>query len=99
MTIVVLDNQTFLDISIQYTGNVINAFEIAKYNSLAIDQMLTPGQEIEIPEDLELNENIMDFYKRKGIIPGTALSSENINQINGFDGIGCWIIMQDFIVS
>lgn len=95
----ILNNQSVFDVAIQYTGNVSNAFVIAKYNNLAIHQELTPGQEIETPKKLIVNKDIVDFYKKQRIIPGTALTTNDITNVNGCEGIECWVIEHDFIVS
>ena len=65
MIITVLHNQSILDIAIQHTGNVYNAFAIAKANGLSITHDLTPGETISIPQDIIRDSEVYNYYKTK----------------------------------
>lgn len=98
MEITVLHNQSILDIAIQHTGIATNAYEIAKINGLTISDILTPGQMLEIPEGIEKDLDIVNYYKSKGIQPATSLVGQNQEEQQP-EGISYWIINKDFIVQ
>lgn len=65
-TIIALDNQTILDISIRYFGTADAAFEIATLNKLSITDDLVPGQKILLPEaDYGEAETVAFFIANK----------------------------------
>ncbi len=101
MKVTVLHNQSLLDISIQHTGNVTNAFEIAKANSLAISDELSSGTELIIPESVVSNSDILNYYTSKAIQPATAITNfiGDGSPEPHPEGIGYWIIADDNIVS
>lgn len=95
----VLNNQSILDIAVQHTGDVSNAFLIAKENSLAVSDYLVPGYELIIPNGVPFNRDILNYYNAKQIKPATAIteiSDENPPQLGG---IGYMQIGSNFIVS
>jgi hypothetical protein len=95
----VLNNQSLFDIAIAQTGQVYTAVAIAIANNLALSAELTIGMEIIIPQDLENDNQILGFYKRKEVIPGTSLSSNTIDMIEGCQGIGCWMVETNFTIN
>lgn len=99
MQVIALHNQNLLDISIQHTGSVDNCFIIAVANGLCISDDLTPGQEIVIPDDVVINNEILNYYTAKEIQPATAypLSAGEETEENG--GIGYMQIGSTFKVS
>lgn len=68
----ILHNQSLLDIAIQHTGNVSNAFLIAKENSLAVSDLLIPGYDLEVSNGASFNRDIFQFYDAKKIQPATS---------------------------
>jgi len=97
--VTILNNQSLFDIAVQTTGNAVNALEIAKANSLTPSDELVAGAELEIPSNLISDEDIFHYYKANGILPASALTTNNINDLVGCEGIGCWAIGIDFKVS
>lgn len=53
MEIKVLNRQSILDISIQYTGDVQKCFDIAIANGKAVSDLLASGTKLIIPDELE----------------------------------------------
>lgn len=93
MTITVLHNQSLLDIAIQHTGSVFNAFSIAVANDLAVSDSLLPGSKIFIPETIEITSDIANYYNTKGIQPATAYHE---NELTERPGIGWFKVGQTF---
>jgi hypothetical protein len=97
MEIIVLHNQSLLDIAIQHTGSVFNAFEIAVANNIAISDDLIPGMLLVIPESIKKNNDILNYYASKKIQPATAITVNPEDPI--LEGIGFWRIEKDFKIS
>ena len=97
MWVKVLKFQSILDIAVQETGSMENAFEIAAANGKAITDDINSG-ELFIPNELQLNANVVNRLADKRIKPATALTSEDIT-ISPFGGIGYMKIAYDFIIS
>lgn len=97
----VLHNQSLLDFAIQHTGSVLNVFEIAKANGLAISEELSSGTELIIPESVRNNSDILNYYTSKVIQPATAITNfiGDGSPEPQLEGIGYWIIGDDNIVS
>lgn len=99
MTVTVLNNQSLFDIATQVTGNSLNALVIAQANELNPSDDLVAGDEVEIPKGLVNDEDILRYYQANEILPATALTQTDIDEIQGCEGIGCWAIEIDFVVS
>lgn len=83
--ITVQNNQSLLDVSVQATGSAANYIKIAKANDLVPTAKIAPGTIIEIPEDVEVNDDIVNFYEANGIVPTTEIKTEFEQE---FIGIG-----------
>jgi hypothetical protein len=77
MTITVLPNQNVLDVAIQHTGSVLNAFNIALANGLCVSDVLVVNQILILPET---NQDISVFnnYKKNKIEPATSITKLEI---------------------
>ncbi|GAA5096953.1 hypothetical protein GCM10023210_31380 [Chryseobacterium ginsengisoli] len=82
---IVLHNQTLLDISIQYTGNVENCFQIAIANGKSVSDDLTSGMTFEEPEALKIDDDILSYFKAKRIHPATGNIEFAITELGGID--------------
>lgn len=98
MIITVLHNQSLIDLAIQTTGDPANAIFIAQANDMAISDEVEAGAELTIPE-LILNDDIKRYYEANKIQPATALTQEQKDEVTGCEGIECWAIEVDFVVS
>lgn len=96
MEMIVLSNQSFLDIAIQHTGTVVNAFAIAAANNMAVSETLIAGSTLIIPETITIDTDIRDYFSSKGIKPATAMTDEAI--LDEF-GIGKMKINKTFKVG
>lgn len=74
MEIIVLNNQSLLDIAIQHTGSVANAFVIAVANGMAVSDRLRAGSILVIPGVVKNDIDILNYYTSKKIMPATALT-------------------------
>ncbi len=99
MTVTVLDNQCYQDLAIQLTGTVGNALLIARANNEAPSQDIIAGADIIVPEGLINDQDILRYYQANSILPATDLNQDAIDKVIGCEGIGCWRIGLDFIIS
>lgn len=99
MTITALHNQNLLDISIQHTGTVSNCFKIAVANGLCISNDLIPGQKLIIPDDVVMDNEILNYYTAKNIQPATAYPLSVGEETEEQSGIGYMQIGSTFKVS
>lgn len=74
MEIMVLHNQSLLDLAIQHTGNVFNAFDIAVANGFSVSDSLVPGSKLMIPDSVKVEKEILNYYTAKSIKPATSLT-------------------------
>lgn len=75
-TIKVLSLQSFLDLSIQYTGNVYNAFEIALANNKSVTDALTIGEMLVIPSGLTKSNKELQYFNARNLLPATAITAK-----------------------
>ncbi|MFC3158991.1 hypothetical protein SAMN05443633_107149 [Chryseobacterium arachidis] len=99
MEIKVLNRQSILDISIQYTGDVQNCFAIAIANGMSVSDFLSSGLTLTIPDELEKNIDVINYYASKKIKPATGATLEQENQLPTLKGIGYMQIGNTFKVS
>ncbi len=96
--ITVIEDQSLLDIAIQYYGNVCAAFDLAVANKISITDVLVPGQQlIKIAEEFK-NKDVLQYYSARAIIPATGLTLSQIDAMESL-GIGFMVIGQNFIVE
>lgn len=96
LIIKVSEGQTFLDLAMQYLGDVMRADEIAVLNGLALTEDLAPGTEIEIPAIEADKTPITAAFSERGLIPASR-DEDFVGDID--DGIDYWYIEVDFIVQ
>ena len=93
MKAIVQTGQTLLDLALRECGSDEGVFPLASRNGLSITDALEPGQVLEVaPEDV-VNQEVVDYYKAKNILPATELETPLE------EGIEFWAIEYDFIVS
>lgn len=96
MKVIVLHNQSFLDLAIQHTGTAENAFALALANGLSITDELASGSWlIADSQELNANKDILNYYTAKNIQPATAITAT----VEQPQGISYWAIGIDFIVQ
>ncbi len=98
--ITVLNNQSLLDIAVQYTGTIENAFKIAVANGLSLTDDLEPGAQLIIPADVEMNSDVVNYFSAKGVQPATGLTENDLLIAQTVQrGIGYMQIGKTFKVS
>ena len=99
MKAIILHNQSILDLAIQHTGVVENAFDLALQNNRSITDDLEAGESIELTAyGIQQNKDILSYYTVKKLQPATAIS-EQLSANSQPQGIDYWAIQMDFIVS
>lgn len=102
MNAVVLNRQSLLDIALQHTGKVENAFGIAVANGISITDDLIVGGVLSISDDMTKNNDILSYYTAKNIQPATAIqmiTAADDHLAQRQEGISAWAINYDFKVS
>lgn len=97
MNIVVLHHQSFLDLAIQHTGSVENAFLLALSNGKSLTDDLTAGEQLSL-ENAQNNKDILSYYQSKKLQPATGVSHTGGSSLQ-LQGIGYWVISNDFKIS
>ncbi len=97
--IIIRNNQSLFDIAIETTGVASNALSIAKANDLEPTEVLKVGNTLIIPESLTKDTAIKDYYSQNDIHPATGLTKSEIDIIDGLQGIGYWVIDNNFEVT
>ena len=71
MTTIILHNQSFLDLAIQHTGSVENAFVLALQNGKSLTDDLVAGEQLYL-ENTKNNKDILSYYQSKKLQPATG---------------------------
>jgi len=93
----VSEGQTLLDIALQATGDLTRVFEIAGLNGIDLTTDLTIGSTLTAPEPAIDKTYLVDLFAVVYRKPKSADS--DTEQTKGREGIGFWIIENDFIVQ
>lgn len=97
MTTIILHHQSFLDLAIQHTGSVENAFILALQNGKSLTDDLVAGEQLSL-ENPKNNKDILSYYQSKKLQPATGVSHTGGSSLQ-LQGIGYWVISNDFKVS
>jgi len=99
MKIIVIEDQSLVDIALQEHGKALVGFELALLNGFSLTDDLFPGQKLEKAESLLANTDTANYFRGKGqmISCGSRVSAGNL-PIKPV-GIGAMIIENDFIVG
>lgn len=97
MKVDVMKYQNILDVTVQKTGTMENAFEIAADLGMSLSDDITPGK-ISISDFLAKDMNVVNRLYAKNIKPATAVTDNELTA-SPFGGIGYMKIEYDFIVS
>ncbi|WP_172918364.1 hypothetical protein [Capnocytophaga canis] len=99
MQIVILHNQSLLDTCLQHTGTIESLFDLALANDLSVTDDLTAGQGFEIPNNVEKDKGILNYYTAKNIQPATGFTQTDLQILERLEGISIWAVNLDFKVS
>ena len=73
MNIIVLHHQSLLDLAVQHTGSVENAFVLALQNGKSLTDDLVAGEQLSL-ENAQNNKDILSYYQSKKLQPATGVS-------------------------
>lgn len=92
-----LNGQTLVDIAIQELGDADRVFEIATMNGLSLTDELEPGRVLMVPEPAREMKSTVQIFQDKAFAPASADAAGDMETKQ--EGIGYWIIGNDFKVS
>lgn len=92
-TIKIGSRQCLIDLAMQHAGSAEAAFDMMVQYNIPITADLNPATEL--PAPAAKNEAIKTLYKTEMVMPASITISELMRQ----EGIGYWIIENDFVVS
>lgn len=75
-TVNTLKYQQLVDISIQETGTVENLMKIALANDFSPTSITDVNTAVIIPDDVENNEQIRQFYQKRNLKPASELKTK-----------------------
>ena len=93
----ILHNQSLLDLAVQHTGAMENTFALAVANGLSLTDDLPAGIEIKLPDSVNKDSDVLNYYSAKRLQPATAVILPPEEE--RLEGIGYWVIQTDFKVS
>ena len=96
MTTTILHNQSLLDLAIQHTGSVENAFILALQNGKSLTDDLVAGEQLYL-ENTKNNKDILSYYQSKKLQPATGVSRTGDSSFQ-LRGICYLVISNDFKV-
>ncbi len=93
----VLDGQTLVDIAVQELGDAERVMEIAEANEMKVTDDLVSGSEIMVPDFDRTKRSIVNLFSDDANKPASALTVDETEGVG--EGIGFWIIENDFVVQ
>lgn len=98
MQVVILHNQSLLDVALQHSGNIESIFEIILANDLSLTDEVKAGQTLIMPNIISKDNDILSYYTAKKIQPATGFTAEDKQVLERQEGISIWAINLDFQV-
>lgn len=71
-TYTILAGQSIMDVALINYGTVAAAMGIAEANDVALTAELAEGTVLELPEGLETDKVVTNYYVEQGVYPATA---------------------------
>ncbi|WP_312357275.1 hypothetical protein [Sphingobacterium multivorum] len=90
-----LHNQSVLDFVLQHTGSISGAVAFSVVNGISITDDLVIGQTYFIPEEIDTDTDISDYYDRNDYVPAGGVEFT----VEPEFVIGRMVIEQSFIVK
>ena len=81
MQIVVKEQQSLLDIAVQYLGSALAVFALAERNGISITDRLRDGQVLRWELADTANAKVQKLYKLRGICPATDISKKETDML------------------
>jgi hypothetical protein len=95
----VAHKQSLFDFAIQYCGTVSAVHAIAVANNISPTAVLATGMMLTIPDDIKIDQDIIDYYANNKIVPATALTEDDYILTTNPGGIGFMSVGGSFKVS
>jgi hypothetical protein len=96
--VIVQENQSLFDISVQEDGSVLAVFEWALANGISMTDILAPGQKLTAPKSSFRNSDMANYFQGRKQEVATCSTIGNNSLPEQASGIGAMIIGTDFIV-
>ena len=96
--ITVIENQSLLDIAIEYYGNAIAAIDLAVANNISITDVINAGNTLQQPKIEYKNFEVFQYFNSRKLKIATAITIQDLEQIP-IIGIGKMQIENNFIVA
>ncbi|MGJ1513792.1 hypothetical protein ACR79N_02300 [Sphingobacterium siyangense] len=90
-----LHNQSVLDFVLQHTGSISGAVAFAVANGISVTDDLVIGHTYFIPEEIDTDTDITDYYDRNDYVPAGGVEFT----VEPEFVIGRMVIEQSFIVK
>lgn len=91
--------QNIMDVVIQETGSIEGLLAVLRNNDLAANDVLPHGTVIKTNDTDVVKADVREFYRRRDYIVNTSVPAGEEAPPPGGEGIGFWIIEDDFIVQ
>lgn len=95
---IAIHNQQLADLTIEANGTIESLMDVAVANNISITDDLVIGQDYKANGPI-IDTSVIAYYQSKGIKPATAITTETLQDLGNCEGISCWAIGVDFIVS
>lgn len=95
---IIIENQSLLDVAIQEHGNAMTAFDWCLQNGLSITDDLVPGQKLTTPISEFRNADVAGYFEGKNQKIATGFNAGILDLLPEL-GIGTMAIETTFIVQ
>lgn len=72
-----IEHQSLADLVLQETGSIEGLVAFAQENGVAVTYVPEPGEKLNVPEELNGNKQIFDYYFAKRIKPASLYGMNN----------------------
>lgn len=72
--VIIAEGQTMYDICLLHYGNLDNILDLLLYNGLTFNINLIAGQVIQLPNTIQVKQDVLDVYANKGIDINTGVT-------------------------
>lgn len=80
----VLHNQSLLDFTLHHCGTLDGIMAMAIENNISITEMLSPGDQLNVPNEIAKESDIVEFYQNKKLIPATGFETMEKQTLQNF---------------
>lgn len=88
--------QSVLDLLLQHSGSIAGLIRFAQANARSATEDLVAGAYYELPDEVIKDVDILDYYRRNGIVPATANIEANQQLDNGIGSMAVGVSFEVF---